>query len=247
MWFRLNVVVMLAGFCFASAIACEIRVRDSAFRTVRDVHRLCIIGNSSDPSLAAIEERLQRWLDSFECDVNLKIQCVYADDQETNWRSLGIPSAPPSLPVTVLVGRDNGTGDHFLIDHWEGEPDQAALAALIESPARKQLANLLANHIAVLIFSAANHNAGIHNAGNHSSGNHSAGNADTEPEIAGQLRSLALKSVDDERIGLAFLSIDRFDPGERVLTRFIGLRPDSPDTVCVAFGRGKTDVTSASG
>jgi hypothetical protein len=219
MRFRSTVAVVLAGSLIASAVACEIRVRDSAFRTIRDVHRLCIIGDSTDPSLAEIEQRLQTWLESLDGDVNVKIQRVHADDAHTNWESLGIPSAPPSLPVTVLVGRDNRTGKNFVIDHWEPEPDEESLTAIVRSPTRKRLANLLAKHLAVLVYSPQHFG--------------------TDSARTEQLRSLSEKGIADERIGLAMLSFDRIDPAERVLARFIGLRPDSPDTLCVAFGRGK--------
>ncbi len=35
------------------------------------------------------------------------------------------------------------------------------------------------------------------------------------------------------------ITLDRHDPAEHLLCRFMGLRADSPDTLCVAFGRGK--------
>ena len=45
--------------------------------------------------------------------------------------------------------------------------------------------------------------------------------------------------IENERIGLSVIRLDRSDPDEQLLCRFMGIRPDSPDTLCVAFGRGK--------
>ena len=72
-------------------------------------------------------------------------------DPEFVWQSIGIPSAPPLLPVTVLVGCDNGAATSFVIDHWEPAPTADQLAALLNSLVRQKLADQLASHIAVLI------------------------------------------------------------------------------------------------
>lgn len=212
--------VVAIALTVTTAIACEIRVRDSAFRTVRDRHRLCVIADSNDTAADGTYERLTRWLDQTDDTMNLEIVRIDADDPETNWRAVGIPSAPPGLPVTVLVGRNNGTGDHFVIDHWEPQPSDEELAGILDSPSRRQLAELLAVSIAVLIFAP--------------------GDADSsQPDLAESLNEIVTAGVADERIGLSMLTIDRNDPQEQLLCRFMGLRPGGPDTLCVAFGRGK--------
>ena len=132
--------------------ACEIRVRDSAFRTTRDVHKLCVIGTTDDASADAIHDQLTQWLESTDGTLNLDVVRIRADDPELDWRTVGIPSAPPTMPVTVLVGRDNGIGEYFLIDHWEAAPSDVELAAVRDSPIRGQLATELASHLAVLVF-----------------------------------------------------------------------------------------------
>ena len=202
-----------------SAVACEIRVRDSAFRTSRDLHRLCVIADSSDPSAAVIEQRLGDWLDRSNESINLEVVRIDADDPETNWQTIGVPSAPPVLPVTVLVGRDNGIAESFLIDHWEPAPTNQQLASLLDLPARQALADKLARNVAVLVFAPRD------------SGASSAASA--------QLQSIIDAGLSEERIGLSMITVDRNDPAENLLSRFMGLRPDSPDTLCVAFGRGK--------
>jgi hypothetical protein len=96
------------------AAACEIRVRDAAFRTPRDIHRLCVIANSDDPDADVIAARLEDWLAGPAQSLNVKLVQVIADDPETDWDSFGIPSAPPTLPVTVLFGRSNSAGESFV-------------------------------------------------------------------------------------------------------------------------------------
>ncbi len=150
---------------------------------------------------------------------NLEIVRINADDPETNWQSIGIPSAPPNLPVTVLVGRDNGIGENFVIDHFEPAPSGDELAAIADSPVRRKLARELARNVAVLVLAPVE--------------------ADAESAATGRLKSVVEAGIADERIGLSMITVDRTDPAERLLCRFMGIRPDSPDTLCVAFGRGK--------
>jgi hypothetical protein len=218
---RRTTCIAVASLCVAltSVIACEIRVRDSAFRMVRDLHKLCVIADSSDESADAIEERLNQWLDQSDGKLNLEIVRIDADDPETNWRSLGIPSAPPAMPVTVLVGRDNGIGESFIVDHWEPAPTIEDLAAIVDSPGREQLAAELAKHVAVLVFAPRD--------------------PTSESSVTSDLKSVIEAGIADERIGLSMITVDRSDPAERLLCRFMGLRPDAPNTLCVAFGRGK--------
>jgi hypothetical protein len=210
-----------ALICLAltSIVACEIRVRDSAFRTTRDIHKLCVIADSTDESAGAIAERITQWLHGTDGNLNLNVVQIDADDPETNWQSLGIPSAPPSLPVTILVGRDNGIAENFLIDHWESAPTDDELAGILDSPARRQLARELAQNVAVLLFAPSH--------------------PDESSAVSGELKSIVETGIADERIGLSLITVDRRDPDERLLCRFMGLRGDSPDTLAIAFGRGK--------
>jgi hypothetical protein len=130
-----------------------------------------------------------------------------------------MPSAPPTLPVTVLVGRNNGLGESFLIDHWDSAPSVQQLSAIADSPVRQQLAAELAKNVAVLIYAPSD----------------PAGPSRAEDRV----KSLVSRGIEDERIGMSMITLDRNDPAEQLLCRFMGLRPDSPDTLCVAFGRGK--------
>lgn len=202
-----------------SVIACEIRVRDSAFRTARDVHKLCVIADSADEAADALFERLSAWLVTIDGAFNLEVLRIKADDPEIDWHSLGMPSAPPSLPVTVLIGRDNGRGEGFVIDYWESAPTADELAAIVDSPVRQQLALELGRNVAVLIYAP--------------------GDASQDSPIAARLESLVKAGIHGERIGISMITLDREDPGERLLCRFMGLRPGADDTLCVAFGRGK--------
>ncbi len=225
MFRRLNHILAVGSVscAVAFAAACEIRVRDSAFRSARDIHRLCIVAEASDDAAAKIETRLRQWLATTPGDVNLEVMRVAADDPDTNWRALGLPSAPPGLPVTVLVGRNNGSRESFLIDHWEPAPSDEQLASIVDSPLRHRLARELAENIAVLVFSPSNSDL--------------PGNSDSS--VVNVLRSIVQTRIAEERLGLSLIMLDRYAAEEQLLCRFIGLRPDGPDTLCVAFGRGK--------
>ena len=218
---RLAITFVLAATCFGitPAVACEIRVRDSAFRSARDLHRLYVIADPIDETAQVTFDRVNQWLDEIEGDFNVTVERIDANDAEFDWRSIGIPSAPPVLPVTVLVGRDNGTATSFVIDHFEPAPSDEQLASLLNSPLRQKLADQLARHIAVLIYAPQD--------------------STSVDEIDDRVISSVESRIENERIGLSVIRLDRSDPDEQLLCRFMGIRPDSPDTLCVAFGRGK--------
>ena len=215
----LSIVGVAIWVALGGASACEIRVRDSAFRVARDVHRLYVIAEPSDPSAGVATEQLRKWLDDIEGDLNLEVERVDANDPEFDWRSIGIPSAPPRIPVTVLVGRSPGTANSFVIDHWEPSPTADELSGVDSSPVRRRLANQLARDLAVLIYAPLDP-------------------SDKDDTINGLLSEIE-KRNSDERIGVSAITLDRSDPEETLLCRFMGIRPDRPDMLCVAFGRGK--------
>ena len=214
-----GLLCILPAVSMSIASACEIRVRDAAFRMPRDVHRLCVIGESTDQAVDEIHNRLRRQIEAVSDTLNVELARVHVDDPKVQWHTLGIPSAPPLLPVTVLVGRNNGDGTNFVVQHWEPAPTDEDLAALIESPLRAELARQLTKNVAVLIFASRESNE--------------------NSERIRLLQKLVGRGVEAERVGLALLTLDRFDPTERLLAAFMGLRPDAPDTLIVAFGRGK--------
>ncbi len=230
---RTTTLLIIASACCAltHTLACEIRVRDSAFRTIRDVHKICVVGESSDVLADRIEQRLDDWLEATGRTINLEVVRVDGGDPETNWRAIGLPSAPPTLPVTVLVGRNNGTGESFVIDHWEPGPTDEELAAILDSPLRQELAQKLARNVAVLVLVLGETTA---------TGESGATDETTvRSTVVDRVQSIVDSGIADERLGLAVVMLDRNDPAERIVCRFMGLRPDGDDTLFVAFGRGK--------
>ena len=214
-----RVIVFLAFFSASGGIvsACEIRVRDAAFRTPRDVHRLCVIAEADDPEAAEIEERLQTWLRGPAAGLNVRIERVDAHDPETDWNTLGIPSAPPQLPVTVLVGHSNSSGENFVISHWEPAPDDGELERLKSSPLREQLTQKLGRHLAVLLYFG----------------------ADGDSETRAMLRKRATGNVGSERLGLGLIELDPADLDDPLLMSFAGIDPQAGNALFVAFGQGK--------
>ena len=216
--------VWTCGIVLLSALAppleaCEILVRDAAFRTPRDTHRLCLMATSGDPDAAEIEKNLATWLAGSGKELNLTLERVDVDDPSVAWHSYGIPSAPPSVPVVVLVGTNQGAGVRFVVDHWEPGPTSADLQALANSPIREALPAELAQNLAVLLY---------------------APRLDADDQAVGEvLQETVATWSERETLGVTVLRLNRDDPAERLLLSFAGVGPGSPDWVGIVFGRGK--------
>jgi hypothetical protein len=218
---RSLLLLLVICLCANSATACDVMVRDMAFRMPRDVHRLCVMADSGDPATAEIADQLADWLDREAPDLNIEVVRVAADDPEVRWSDFGIPSAPPVLPVTVLVGTNRETGVNFVIQHWEPAPADNELAALAASPLRDQLQQELGRQLAVVIYAPC---------------------ASCDDDRVSTMLSLLQRewqNVQGSELGVSVIEVDRTDPAERLLLSFTGLPPDGPDWVGVVFGRGK--------
>ena len=210
----------------ATALACEISVRDAAFQAPREVHRLSIMADSGDESADAMMQGLASWLEGPGRGLNLEVVRVNADDPNVPWADYAIPSSPPALPVVVLVGRNHGTGENFVIDHWEPGPSADDLALLRTSPARDEIQQQLGQRLGVVIYAPATSGQG---AGEH------------------VLEQSIKRWSERSELGLSTVQFDRSDPRERVLVSFLGLDPEGPDWVGVVFGRGKLMVPPLEG
>jgi hypothetical protein len=213
-------VVSVTATPYARACA-DKNVRDSAYSERRDVHRLCVIGRDEDDAKAtAITERLAAWLAGPAKGLNVELERVDANDPEIDWAGrYGIPSAPPKLPVTMLVGTRRIGQRRFYIDHWEPEPSEADLAVLLSSPGREAIRREVGRRTAVLV--------------------HIPADRDGTARVDALYERLNAKWRERERLDLAFVRIDRDDPRERTLLSFVGARPGGPDWLGVVFGRGK--------
>lgn len=217
---RLYWAVVLAGISAFPAGACnEGSVRDAALESARDVHRLCVIANAEEVRAAPICARLQTWLDGFDNELNIRLERVNADDPSLLWPSLGIPSAPPRMPVVALVGMSPATHLPFIIDHWEPEPSEEDLALLATSPVREAIQRETAHSWAVLVYSPAS--------------------GTQDGALEGLLNRVVEKWAQEHPLDLGLVRLDRSDPRERLLCAFTGISPATPDWVGVVFGRGK--------
>jgi len=215
--FCLGLLGVMAGL---RAGACDSgTVRMASFSEPREVHKLCVIANAGDAAGDALHARLETALAGYGAELNLELVRVKADDPALDWRALALPSVPPSLPVTVLVGLDSVQRRPFLIDHWEPAPTDDDLAALLGSPVREAVKREVAAHWAVLLYArGAGADAGA-----------------TESVV----RDAAKRWAEKQPPGVAVVPLDRTDPKERLLRAFIGLAAAGPDWVGVVFGRGK--------
>lgn len=216
-------LLLLLAVCLCANVvsACDILVRDAAFRIPRDMHRLCVMAESGNHVADEIETRLAGWLDQEAVDLNLELVRVNADDPDVRWSQFGIPSAPPFLPVTVLVGMNRETGANFVIQHWEPAPTDEELAALANSPLRRQLQEELGRQLAVVLYAPC------------------ASCEDDHVRAMLNLVGREWQDVQGSGLGVSVIEVDRGDPAERLLLSFAGLAPDGPDWVGVVFGRGK--------
>ncbi len=134
------------------SVACDTgMVRDAAFDQPRDGYRLCVIAHSDDPQRQEILGRLSAWLESTGGSLNLELVDVDADDADVRWSDYGIPSAPPELPVVVLVGKRPENGKDFFVDYWLPEPTAEDLDVLRTSPVREAIRHEVVKNLAVLV------------------------------------------------------------------------------------------------
>lgn len=211
--------VALIGLTVSVAVACENAVRDAAFRGPRDVHRLCLITSYDDKTAQPMSEWIAEWLKGPGSDLNLELVHLRAEDPDVEWEKYGIPSAPPTLPVIALIGKNNGTGEHFVIDHWEPRPEGEEFQTLLHSPVRRRMHKTLGKSLAVVLYAPSKES--------------------DEQALHKVFTAVRAKWLTEDLPELEFVKLDRQDPQERVLVSFAGLKPDGPDWVGVVFGRGK--------
>lgn len=213
-------VFLLLGISGGESRACEnTTVRDAAYQSDRDVHRLCVIGDAGDARAGKIMDRLTAWLGESAPALNVVLVRVAADGPDVSWKDYGIPSAPPSPPVVVLAGYHTAERRAFFIDYWEPSPTAEDLAALRSSPAREAIRREVGKRLAVLLYMRGTGDA--------------AGRA--EPVLEATVRRWSER----EPAGVSVVRVDRSDSRERLLRSFVGVQATGPDWVAVVFGRGK--------
>ncbi len=193
-------------------------VRDAAFLGRRDQHRLCLIAAKDDPAAEEHFQRMTDWFDAQGERLNVVLERVDPNDPELRWADYGMPSAPPSLPVTVLVGSAVLFRRPFMIDHWKPAPSDEELGRLLTSPALEAAKKPLVDVWAVLVYTKGGD-----------------GFADPTPV----LEDFAKRWGEERPPGIALVEMDRKDPAEWLLTTLGELEPDGPPWAGVMFGRGK--------
>jgi len=215
--------ITLNGIIAAAPLsACENAVRDAGFRGPRDTHHLCLITATDDEAARTERDRLENWLKGPAAGLNIELVHLRADDPEVDWQKHGIPSAPPTLPVVALIGKNYGTSEHFVINVWEPAPSDEQLADVLNSPARRRLQETLGPSMAVIVYAP--------------------GEDFDQERFDGIVAAVKAAWLMDELKTLPpieVVKIDRDDERERTLVSFMGLAPDGPSMAGVVFGRGK--------
>jgi len=211
----------LAVFCLFlpnHVTACQyVTVRDACFNEKRDMHRLCVIARKDDPEGRRIYTELRRWLDDEGRGFNAELFYESPDDPDVQWQNYGIPSAPPSTPVTVFSGYHKLGNRKFYICHWEPGPAPDDLGELLTSPLREKIRTELLSKMALFLYVPG-----------------------TENKQARQIiDDAARRWSEKEKQGVSVLQMDRSDPAERVLLSFMAIEDSGPEWTAVIFGRGK--------
>ncbi|NIA12573.1 MAG: hypothetical protein GWP08_00740 [Nitrospiraceae bacterium] len=216
----LLILLSVGGVCALPGDACDSgTVRDAAFLAKRDIHRLCVIVNEGDDEGVALEQRLEKWLEGPAKDLNASLVKVKANAPNVPWADFGLPGPPPSVPVVAMMGEFPSSPRPFLIDYWEPGPSDADLANVLDSPVRQALKQAILDYWAVVLFSP-------------SEGNDAA-------MTQAMLDAVTERWAKQQPPGVTVVRFDRSAPEERMLTKFIGIRPDTGDWAGVVFGRGK--------
>jgi hypothetical protein len=202
--------------------ACEdMTVRDAATLEPRDSHFLTLIARPGDERGDELDRRLSAWLVEGASGLNLELRRVDPGDTAVDWQeSVGIPSPPPTSPVTVFSGRNLTENRTFFVDYWEPGPTEEDLAVLADSPTRNKIRELCPKHVGVILYSPGS-------------------DASRTESIRQTFQKVATTWKEMEALGIEVLEFDRKDPRERTLAAFFGLPPEGPDWTAVLFGRGK--------
>lgn len=218
-------IVVLSALFAAPSMACDGgNVREVALKGERDDHILCVIANRDDASAGETYDRLAKWLVEKGGDLNIRLERLEAQDANVRWEDYGMPSAPPTVPVTALVGRFVAQRHAFVIDHWEPGPTDEELAALLASPARDAMKERITEVWATLLYAPGT----------------TLGNS-SQPgvNVDAVLEAVSKKWAAEQPPGIAVVRFDRADPKERVLRAFTGIREEGPNWLAIVYGKGK--------
>jgi hypothetical protein len=213
-----------------AAVACEGgNVREAAFMEDRDVHVLCVIASADDASadgtsVDAIYDRLAEWQIEHGSALNISLERLDPEDPDVRWGDYGMPSAPPEVPVTALIGRFAAQRRAFVVDHWEPAPTDEDLAVLLESPVRVAMKERMVDVWATLL---------------HAPGTPGHEGTKSEEELRGLFDAVSERWAEEQSPGIQVVRLSRTDSEERTLRAFAGIPETGPDWVGVIFGKGK--------
>ncbi len=222
---RCTIALLIAYFSFLMFAApqhikaCEdSTIRDAAFLEERDIHRLCVIAESTDQQAWEIYDKLESWFLQNGEALNIDLYKVEGDSQNIPWNEYGIPSAPPSMPVVVLSGYHRVENRTFFIHHWKPLPDEKSMKAIQTSPVRELLRNELGKKLAIFLYVPGTSGKSV------------------------EKLEVIVKVIDrwnrKNALDISMLSIQRNNEQEKLLLAFMGIQDEGPEWVGIVFGKG---------
>lgn len=218
-------LLLLAFAAPPAARACANPVRDMALTEwPRDMGVLYLVYKKEDETTKKWKAMMEKAYEGYLRDANLGFMELDAGQESFDPKNYDLKEVPAELPCVVALFWDN-MAERGLTElaRFSGEPDEAKIKSLIDSPLRKQMREELIKKAGVAIFAKS-------------------GDAEADKKARAALdEGIAVfkKNIMHE---IAVLEIDRAKAeaqGEGFLLKQLGARNSKEPAVCVVFGRGK--------
>lgn len=208
-----------------AARACANPVRDMALTEwPRDMGVLYLVYKKEDEATKKWKAVLEKAYEGYLRDANLGFMELDAGQESFDPKNYDLKEVPAELPCVVALFWDN-MAERGLTElaRFTGEPDEAKLKQVIDSPLREKLRAELITKAGVAIFVKS-------------------GDEDADKKARAALDEGIAVFKKNLMHEIAVLEIDRAkaeEQGEGFLLKQLGARNTKEPAVCVAFGRGK--------
>ncbi|MCK6473960.1 MAG: hypothetical protein L6R28_19740 [Planctomycetes bacterium] len=218
----------LMALAFAAppaARACANPVRDMALTEwPRDMGVLYLVYKKEDETTKKWKAMMEKAYEGYLRDANLGFMELDAGQESFDPKNYDLKEVPAELPCVVALFWDN-MAERGLTElaRFSGEPDEAKIKSLIDSPLREKMRAELIKKAGVAIFAKS-------------------GDVEADKKARAALDEGIAVFKKNLMHEIAVFEIDRAkaeEQGEGYLLKQLGARNSKEPAVCVAFGRGK--------